>query len=165
MMKKIIVILTVLFAGYSASAQEYNWGFGFYGDIQAKSNPRHSFGLQAKYDLDNHSALQAQVFGRTNYVGIGADYLFSIFNKKNKDFNVFLGPGVEQNFYWSTEDDGILRPEPEASYFNGAAQAGVSYYFRPVQLSLYASYKVKYDFTNEEVSPNFISLGVRYHLW
>ncbi|MCI0921235.1 hypothetical protein [Sphingobacterium rhinopitheci] len=164
-MKKIILgAFAVLFA-ISSHAQEYKWGFGFYGDIQASSNAKHTFGMQGKYDLDNHSALQAQVFGRTNYVGIGADYLYSFMNKKKSDFNVFLGVGVEENFYWDTEDDGILRPEPQASYFNGAGQVGLSYYFRPVRLSLYGAYKVKYDFNNDEVAPNFISLGVRYHLW
>lgn len=154
-----------LFIAVTAFSQEYNWGFGFYGDVQASSDSQHSFGMQAKYDVDNRNAFQAQVFGRKNFVGIGADYLFSILDKNKSDFNVFLGPGIEQNFYWSTEDDGILRPEPKDSFFSAAGQVGLSYYFRPVQLSLYAAYKVKYDFTNKETSPDFISLGVRYHLW
>lgn len=164
-MKKILFVLIGLVLAVSSHAQQYNWAFGFYGDVQASTNAQHSFGMQAKYDADNRNALQAQVFGRKNYVGIGADYLFSVWDKNKSDFNVFIGPGIEQNFYWEVENDGILRPEPEASFFNAAAQVGLNYYFRPVQLSLYAAYKVKYDFTNKETSPNFISIGVRYHLW
>lgn len=166
-MKKVGILSILVLLSLFSRAQEnnYNWAFGFYGDVQAKTNGQHSFGMQAKYNVDKHSAFQAQVFGRKNFVGIGADYLFLIKDRTKSDFNIFVGPGIEQNFYWSTEDDGILRPEPKSSYFNVAGQAGASYYFRPVQLSIYAAYKVKYDFSNEEVSPNFISLGVRYHLW
>lgn len=163
--KLLLCICLLVTLGTYAQENNYNWAFGFYGDIQAKSAGQHSFGMQAKYELDGHNAIQAQVFGRKNFVGIGADYLFSVLNRNKRDFNVFIGPGVEQNFYWSTEDDGILRPEPKSSYFNVAGQIGVSYYFRPVQLSLYTAYKVKYDFNEDVLSPNYISLGIRYHLW
>lgn len=170
-MKNILLLsLGVLFAVSSKAQvpsyeQDYKWGFGFYGDIQASSNAVHNFGMQAKYDLDGRNSFQAQVFGRKNFVGIGADYLFSFMNTKKSDFNIFIGPGIEQNFYWSTEDDGILRPEPKSSYFNVAGQVGAGYYFREVRLSVYGAYKVKHDFDNDRTEANYISLGVRYHLW
>lgn len=164
MKRTLLFAICVLFV-LTTSAQEYNWGFGFMGDFQAAKSSNHSFGMQAKYDFDKHSAVQAQVFGRKNYVGIGADYLYSFLDKKKSDFNVFLGAGVEENFYWSTEDDGILRPETEDNYFSGTGQVGVSYYFRPVQLSVFGAYKVKYNFRDKDTQPNFISIGVRYHLW
>lgn len=164
-MKRILIIMISLFLTANAYSQQYNWGFGFFGDLQASSSANHSFGLQSKYDASKHSAIQAQVFGRTNYVGFGADYLYSFLDKTKSDFNVFLGAGVEENLFWSTEDDGILRPELADNYFNASGQVGVNYYFRPVQLSVYAAYKVKYDFKNEHTQPDYISLGVRYHLW
>lgn len=164
-MKKILLFAAALFFAASSYAQEYNWGFGFYGDIQASAENNKNFGLQAKYDADKHSSFQAQVFGRTNFVGIGADYLYSFLNKEKNNFNVFLGAGIEQNFYWSTEGDGILRPEPETDDFGGSAQLGVNYYFKPVQLSVFSGYKVKYYFNKENFEPNYIMIGVRYHLW
>lgn len=166
-MKKIVL----LFVGLSlccfsfAQEQHYKWGFGFYGEFKVAGATDNSFGMQASYDLDHHSSLQAQVFGRKSFVGIGADYLYSILNRHKNNFNVFLGAGVEENFYWSTEDDGILKPERNSNYFSGAGQVGVSYAFPDVRLSLYSSYKVKYNTKADKFEPNYMTIGVRYHLW
>lgn len=164
-MKRIILVFIGLACCMASYAQDYKWGFGFYGEFKVAGVTDNSFGMQAKYDLDNHSAFQAQVFGRKNFVGIGADYLYSIFNRQKSNFNVFLGPGLEQNFYWSTEDDGILKPERKSSYFSGAGQVGVSYAFPDVRLSLYSAYKVKYNTKEDKFEPNYLNIGVRYHLW
>ena len=165
-MKKLLLIAAGLIFAFSSVAQEYKWAFGFYGDIQAESpSYEKSFGMLGKYVLDNHSSVQAQVFGRTNHVGIGADYLYSFLNRAKNNFNIFLGAGIEQNFYWSTEEDGILRPESKSNDFEAAAQVGADYYFRPVRLSVFTAYKVKYNIKAEDTKPNYISLGIRYHLW
>lgn len=165
-MKKILFLALSLLFVTLTHAQEYKWSVGFYGDMELKAPEYYSnFGMQAKYDLDKHSALQAQVFGRSNYVGIAADYLFAVLNKEKNDFNVFIGPGIEQTFAWARNDKGILQPEDLGNYFSGTGQVGANYYFRPVRLSVFAAYKVKYMFKNQEVAPNFVSVGLHYHMW
>lgn len=164
-MNRIGILVFLLSIVFTSSAQDYKFGFGFLDEFRLSGGTANSFGLQAMYNLDKHSSVQAQVFGRKNYVGIGADYLFSVLDKKKKNYNVFLGLGIEENIFWSTEDDAILQTESKSNYFNGNGQIGVSYYFKPVQLSVYSSYKVKYEFKNEDLRANFITIGVRYHLW
>lgn len=171
-MKKLLCFFLLLGFIQRLSAQEHKWAFGFYGDMQLKS-PGHpgSFGVLGKYDLDNRSAVQALVNGRNGFVAVEADYLFSIFNKTKSNFNIFLGAGVSQDFFrynenWKDndkEENIVLNKRDNFTQLNG--QVGASYYFPEVQLSLFAGYKVKYNTKNEEFNPNFVQLGLRYHLW
>jgi len=178
-MKKLLCFFLVLGFVNHVAAQDYKWAFGFYGDVQLKSSSNvGSFGVQGKYDLDNRSSVQALVNGRTGFVSVGADYLFSVLDKTKSNFNVFLGVGVSQDFYrynenWKDnekvkegnkkEENIILDKRDNFTQLNG--QVGASYYFPEVQLSVFAGYKVKYNTKSEEFNPNFLQFGVRYHLW
>lgn len=168
-MKKAAIALAFFLIAFHLKAQEHTWAFGFYGDVQVKS-PDYSrvFGIQGKYDFTKYSAIQAQVYGRSGYVAVGADYLLSLFNKTSRNFNVFLGGGVSQDFYRYNElmvNQENVTPEKRENFTVLNAQAGVSYYFPDVNLSLYGGYKLKVDIKREEVEPNYLMLGVRYHLW
>jgi len=167
MKKTLLLACAIVFTMATfAQEQQYKWAFGLYTDVQLKSPDYYTnVGMQAKYDLDNHSAFQVQVFGRSNFVGIGADYLFSFFNKAKSDFNIFLGPGVEQNFTWYRDDKGILEPNTSANFFNATGQLGASYNFRPVRLSVFTGLKAKYNFKEDLFDANYIMLGLQYHLW
>ncbi|HMR18228.1 MAG TPA: hypothetical protein PKA53_02915 [Sphingobacterium sp.] len=150
----------------TSHAQDNRWAFGFYGDVLLEA-PAYSgsFGVQGKYDLSNHQGLQAQVHGRNGFVAVGADYLLSVFNKKDKNFNIFLGAGAGEEFYSFHDENeiGPARVQDQLFVMNG--QVGVSYLFAPVSLSVYSGYKVKYEFEAERFQPNFLMFGVRYHLW
>lgn len=161
-------ILTSLFVAAITTlsfGQEHNWAFGFYGDMNVKRARENSFGVQAKYDLDNRSSLQAQVHGRNSFVSIGADYLFSFLDKRKSNFNAFLGAGLAEDFVRYQQAEGVdyVLVKDESFILNG--QVGVGYYFPLVKLSLYTGYKVKYLVADEKVEPNYLMLGVRYHLW
>lgn len=164
-MKRIYLtaVLMVTLLAFSFG-QEHRWAFGFYSDMNAKTTKDYSFGVQAKYDLDNRSSLQAQVHGRTSFVSVGADYLFSFLDKQKSDFNVFLGAGIGEEFIsYQTDEITTVKVRDEQFVLNG--QAGVSYYFRPVGLSMYTGYKVKYATKADVFEPNYLMLGLRYHLW
>lgn len=164
-MKKILIgVFSCLMLISTIHAQEHKWAFGLYGDAQVKSEgEKATLGLQGKYDLTNRSALQAQVHGRTDFVSVGADYLFSFLDKKKSNFNVFLGTGASGEFYGYTSDYVGKKSADNAFVLNG--QVGVSYYFEPVKLSLFSGYKMKYNTTTEKTEPNFVVFGLRYHLW
>ena len=165
-MKRILVVILCMMSYQVTWAQEERVGLGFYGNFDLeRTESRGSFGLQGKYDLSNRQSLQAQVYGRSNYVAIGADYLISVFNKTKSDINVFAGGGISQDFISFAKEDEISAVKVQDNFFKGNLQAAVSYYFRPVQLSIYTGYKWHYNFTTEEANPNHIMLGVRYHLW
>ncbi|MBL1408002.1 outer membrane beta-barrel protein [Sphingobacterium faecale] len=165
MIKGILTFITIVVFTSVAFGQEHNWAFGFYGDVNVKAARENSFGVQAKYDLNNRSALQAQVHGRSSFVSVGADYLFSFLNKRNSDFNVFLGVGVAEEFVRFQKEEEIDYELVKDDLFVLNGQLGVSYYFSPVKLSVYGGYKVKYITTDEKFKPNYVTLGVRYHLW
>lgn len=162
------VFLTImLMAGLSTLSfgQDHSWAFGFYGDMSVKSAKESSFGVQGKYDLNSRNSVQGQVHGRSNFVSVGADYLFSFLDKRKSNFNVFLGAGVAEDFV-RYQDPGVQEyvfVKDERFVLNG--QLGLSYYFKPVQLSVYTGYKVKYLVEDETFLPNYLTLGVRYHLW
>ena len=56
-------------------------------------------------------------------------------------------------------------PDKRDNFTVANGQAGVSYYFPSVDLSVYTGYKVKYNFKWEEVDANFLMIGLRYHIW
>lgn len=160
--------LTVILMGVLSTlsyGQDHSWAFGFYGDMNVKSAKESSFGIQGKYDLDSRSSVQAQVYGRGNFVSVGADYLFSFLDKRKSNFNVFLGAGAAEDFirYQETGINEYVFVKDERFVVNG--QLGLNYYFKPVQLSVYTGYKVKYLVEDETFRPNYLTLGVRYHLW
>lgn len=168
-MKKIFVLLFLSAIVFGGKAQDQAWAFGFYGDVQLKSpDYKGAFGIQGKYDFAPYSAVQAQVHGRSGYVAVGADYLLSFLDRTKSNFNIFLGGGLSQDFYryneLMTEQEQVL-PERRENFTIVNGQVGVSYYIPEVNLSLYTGYKLKYNFEWEEIEPNYLMFGVRYHLW
>jgi hypothetical protein len=82
---------------------------------------------------------------------------------------VFVGAGLGEEFY-TDSDEIFLNDQPTTikvrdNVFVGNGQVGLSYYFPAVGLSLYSGYKAKFSFEDESFSPNYLMLGVRYHLW
>ncbi|TDQ76418.1 hypothetical protein [Sphingobacterium yanglingense] len=165
MRRVLVVILFITGMSTLSFGQDHSWAFGFYGDMSVKSAKESSFGIQGKYDLNSRNAVQAQVHGRGNFVSVGADYLFSFLDKRKSNFNVFLGTGVAEDFvrYQEVGVKEYAFVKDERFVLNG--QIGLSYYFKPVQLSVYTGYKVKYLVEDENFQPNYLTLGVRYHLW
>jgi len=168
-MKNIFLLLLLFLFAFQGKAQDHNWAFGFYGDVQLESpSYQGAFGVQGKYDFARFSGVQAQVYGRNGYVAVGADYVLSLLDRKKSNFNVFLAGGISQDFYrynsLMSEENEVL-PEDRERFTMMNGQVGVSYYFPAVNLSLYTGYKLKYNFEWEEVDPNYLMFGVRYHLW
>ncbi len=165
MIKGTLTVIIVVVLSSVSFGQTHNWAFGFYGDMNVKKTKQNTFGVQAKYDLDNRSSLQAQVHGRNTLVAIGADYLFSLLDKKKSDFNIFLGAGASEEFIRDQEgeDADYAMVKNDSFVLNG--QVGASYYFSPVKLSVYAGYKAKYITADEKFRPDYLMLGVCYHLW
>ncbi|WP_437921860.1 hypothetical protein [Sphingobacterium sp. LRF_L2] len=162
-----LLFISILFTLVAKSQEQHAWAFGFYGDVQLESPTYNgAFGIQGKYDFGRFSSAQAQVFGRNGYVSVGADYLFSFLDREKTNFNVFLGGGIGQDFYRYNEIAGEkIVPEQKENHTVANGQVGLSYYFPSVNLSLYAGYKVKYNLDWEEVDPNYVMFGIRYHLW
>ena len=165
-MKNIFTLLLSLSLYQLSWAQEERVGLGFYGNFDLeRATSAGSFGIQGKYDLTNYQSVQAQVYGHGNYVAVGADYLVSVLNKTKSNFNIFAGAGLSKEFVSYALEDEASSIKVRDDNFKGNIQAAVSYYFRPVQLSVYGGYKWHYNFTEEKINPNHIMLGVRYHLW
>lgn len=168
-MKNSILLLFLSIVALQGKAQDNAWAFGFYGDVQLESSGSpFAFGVQGKYDFARYSGVQAQVYGRSGYVAAGADYLFSFLDRTKSNFNVFLGGGISQDFYRYNElmsDQHEVLPEKRENHTVANGQAGVSYFFPSVNLSLYTGYKLKYNFDWEETDANFLMFGMRYHLW
>lgn len=165
-MNKLLLLVCGICFTQIALAQEERVGLGFYGDIDLeRSESRGSYGIQGTYDLNKHHSVQAQVYGRSNYVAVGADYLLSFLDKTQSNFNIFAGGGISEDFISYAKEDLVSTIKVQDSYFKGNLQAAVSYYFKPVQLSVYGGYKWHYNFTTSEANPNHIMLGLRYHLW
>lgn len=169
-MKKIFVLLFLSTIAFGGKAQDYAWAFGFYGDVQLESpDYKGAFGIQGKYDFASYSAVQAQVYGRNGYVAVGADYLLSFLDRTQSNFNVFLGGGLSQDFYryngLMNEQEQQALPEKRENFTIANGQVGISYYVPEVNLSLYTGYKLKYNFEWEEIEPNYLMFGIRYHLW
>lgn len=169
-MKRLLLFLFVLVFGSAVHAQDHKWALGFYGDMQLES-PSYfgSFGIQGKYDFSLHHGVQMLVNGRKDYAAVGVDYIFNFMDKTESNFNIFAGAGFSQDFYRrevisSDGDEDGYRPEYERfSVLN--AQVGVSYYVPDVALSVYAGYKLKADIDFDNVQPNYLMIGLRYHLW
>lgn len=167
---RIAVLLIALCAsiGYT-QAQDKKWAFGFYGDMQLEA-PGYpgTFGVQGKYDFSNRSAVQALVNGRNGYVSVGADYVFSFLDKSKSNWDVFLGAGISQDFYryntFYPEEENVT-PTVRKNYTMLNGQVGVSRYFPELSISVFTGYKLKFHFEYEEIDPNYVMLGVRYHLW
>lgn len=166
-MKNIFLLLFLSIVVLQGKAQDHAWAFGFYGDVQLESPGYQGvFGIQGKYDFAKHSAVQAQVYGRNGYVAVGGDYILSLLDRTKSNFNVFLGGGISQDFYRYQElSEEQAWPEKRENFTMANGQVGASYYFPAVNLSLYTGYKLKFHFEWEEIQPNFLMFGVRYHLW
>lgn len=171
MIQKIsILVAFLILVNLGAIAQENKWGFGFYGDMQVKSPDYLGvFGIQGIYDFEGHHGVQAQVYGRKDYVSVGADYLLSFLDKGDHNFNVFVGVGGAQDFYRYDifdPDNGettVIDQKANMTMFNG--QIGLSYYFADIGISVYGGYKVRAEYNFDRVDANHVMLGVRYHPW
>lgn len=167
--RKCLLLWAALVLSWSSMAQEHDWAFGFFGDLSLEeSSYDASFGLQGKYSFSNFQSVQAQFHGRGDLLAVGADYLINFLDREQSNFNLFLGAGLAQEFftydYAFPEGEGSsTRLKENLTKVNG--QAGISYYFSEVDLSLYTGYKVKYQFEGEKVEPHFLVFGIRYHLW
>ncbi len=168
-MKKLLWVIIAILSPVILNAQEHDWAFGIYSDLKLDdASYDASFGIQGKYDFTNRQSIQAQFHGRGDLLAVGADYLVNILNKEKSDFNIFLGAGLGQEFFtydYSVEgdnDDPIKRKE---NFTKANGQVAISYYFPSVDLSLYTGYKVKYQFKDGVTEPNYIMLGLRYHIW
>src|SRR5690606_11630652 len=150
-------------------AQEHDWAFGFFGDLNVQESAYDaSFGLQGKYSYSNFQSIQAQFHGRGDLLAVGADYLVNFIDRTKSDFNVFLGAGLAKEFFtydYAFPEGACNSTRVKENYTKLNGQAGVSYLFSEVDLSLYAGYKVKYQFEDELFQPHFLIFGIRYHLW
>ncbi|MFZ4261675.1 outer membrane beta-barrel protein [Sphingobacterium sp. HJSM2_6] len=168
-MRYILAVIIGMLTIQSSNAQEKQWALGFLTDIQFKdSSPYASYGLQGRYDLDNHQSMQAQVYGRGEFIGVGADYLIQFLNKEKSNFNVFLGLGLSQEFFTyesAVEDEQTSPMKIKENFTKAIGQIGVSQYFPTVGLSIYGGFKTKYQFKNEHMDANYLTLGLRYHIW
>lgn len=168
-MKKLLWIVCAFILPITLHAQEHDWAFGLYSDLKLDdAGYDASFGVQGKYDFTNRQSIQAQFHGRGDLLAVGADYLVSFLNKEKSNFNVFMGLGLGQEFF--TYDYSVEGPEDQPmrrteNFTKANGQIGLSYYFPAVDLSLYTGYKVKYQFKNEVTEPNYVMLGLRYHIW
>ncbi len=156
----------------SLHAQEHDWAFGFYGDVNLQApqyegdRGRGSFGIQGKYDFELHHGVQAQVHGQKDFVAVGADYIYNFLDRTANNWNVFAGAGA------ASEWDRMLRWDDNTAYWEDYhqrttinAQVGVSYYVPEVALSIYAGYKVKSEVNFSEARPHLAVVGIRYHIW
>lgn len=168
-MKNILALLILTIVVHMSYGQDNSFALGFYGDVQAKTPSYNgAFGIQAKYDFAKHSGVQGQVYGRNGYVAVGVDYILSILDRSKTNFRLFLGAGLSQDFYKYNEADDngtIAVPESKDNFTVVNGQTGLGYFFPSVNLSVYTGYKLKYNTNWEELDPNYIMLGVRYHLW
>ena len=162
------VIIGVLFM-QTSKAQENQWALGFLTDIQFKASSAYaSYGLQGRYDFDAHQSLQAQVYGRGEFIGAGADYIIQFLNKEKSNFNVFLGLGLSQEFFTydlATEEPNTNPTKVRENFSKAIGQVGLSQYFPTVGLSIYGGFKTKYQFKGDVLDANYLTLGLRYHLW
>ncbi|MGO1520440.1 MAG: hypothetical protein ACTHZ1_07090 [Sphingobacterium sp.] len=167
--KKYLIFIWGLVLPYFSTAQDHNWAFGFFGDLSLEESAYDaSFGLQGMYSFTNFQSVQAQFHGRGDLLAVGADYLVNLLNRQESNFNVFLGAGLAQEFFtydyaFPSGEGNSTRIKENFTKING--QAGLSYYFPEVDLSLYTGYKVKYQFEESKTEPHFLVFGIRYHLW
>lgn len=169
MKKVLLTIFLAITVFFGVKAQEHDWSFGLYSDIKMQTEGHGTtFGLLGKYDFSKRSGIQVQVHGRTDFVSVGADYLVTILDKTKSNFNVYLGGGFSQDFYGETttlSDLNVALSAVDYSVVNG--QAGVSYYFEPVKLSVFSGYKLKHILNSDLDNRNthYLTIGLRYHLW
>ncbi|MFD2600213.1 hypothetical protein ACFSQ3_14745 [Sphingobacterium corticis] len=171
MMKKIVLLVLVVLGLNQSYAQEHDWGFGFYGDMNLQApefgeRGRGTFGIQGKYDFALHHGVQALVHGQKDFVAVGADYIFNFLDRTANNWNVFAGAGA------SSEWDRILSYDANDARIEDFhqrttlnAQAGISYYVPDVALSVYVGYKAKTEVNFKDDRPHFVMAGLRYHIW
>lgn len=155
---------------FSSNAQTSKYSVGVFGDIMLEAPTYDTFyGVNGKYDFNNHNGVQAFVgYSNVHMTTFGADFIYNIKDKTQSNFNVYGGIGLSGDFYkqkveidfQSTKAHGYAK----ASYLALNPTVGVSYYFKPVNTTVFAGYKVKYYVFEDALNINYLSLGVRYHL-
>ena len=167
------LLLTALVAAtfaFSSNAQTSKYAVGVFSDVMLEA-PRYDtfYGLNGKYDLNNHSGVQAFVgYSNVHMTTVGADFIYNVKDKTQSNFNIYGGIGLSGDFYKQKVEiefhDTKVRGYAKANYLALNPTVGVSYYFSPVNSTVFAGYKVKYNPFEDAVDINYLSLGVRYHL-
>lgn len=171
MIRKLLfsAVVAVTFA-FSSNAQTSKYSVGVFGDIMLEAPTYDTFyGVNGKYDFNNHSGLQAFIgYSNVHMTTFGADFIYNIKDKSQSNFNVYGGIGLSGDFYKQKVEidfqDTKTHGYAKASYLALNPTVGVSYYFKPVNTTVFAGYKVKYYVFEDALNINYLSLGVRYHL-
>lgn len=155
---------------FTVKAQTSKYSVGVFGDIMLEA-PTYStfYGVNGKYDLNNHSGVQAFVgYSNVHMTTVGVDFIYNLKNKTQSNFNIYGGIGVSGDFYKQKVEvefqDTRVNGYAKKSYLALNPTFGVSYYFSPVNSTVFAGYKVKYYPFEDAVDINYLSLGIRYQL-
>lgn len=137
-MKRLIVVLTILLAGFTATAQPYNWGVGVRGGLVAGSfNARHYLSSSNAIDLGLNVG-----FGKTSSFGVSAAYEFTQPVIDN-GFEFYYGLGASAGAFNGAvrNADGVV-VETHANFSLGVfGVVGLEYAFPTVPLSLFMDYR------------------------
>lgn len=154
----------------TVKAQTSKYSVGVFGDIMLEAPTYRTFyGVNGKYDFNNHSGIQAFVgYSNVHMTTVGGDFIYNIKDKSQSNFNIYGGIGFSGDFYKQKVEiefqDTKAHGYAKASYLALNPTIGVSYYFSTANSALFAGYKVKYYPFEDAVDINYLSFGVRYHL-
>lgn len=170
MKKTILTLIGSLVFILSANAQIDKYAFGLYSDVLLEAPVYDTYlGIQAKYTLNSHNALQAQfALSNAHITTIGADFLHYFFNTEERNFNIYAGAGLATDFYrrkitvylGGEEFEGAAKK----TFFALNPQFGIDYRIPSTKLSLYTGYKVKFYLKEAALDINYLTLGIRYHI-
>lgn len=167
-MKSYSLFILLIFSSVAGFSQQQKWSAGLYSHMLMES-PGYDFsiGVQGKYDFALRHAAQAQVSFGSDATFLEAAYLFSFLDRTKSNFNVFAGAGVGHYFYKYNSDFFVdnerVNTEISENSMLLSGQIGVSYYIPKIKTSIYTGYKAYYDLDYDELAPNYLMLGVRYH--
>lgn len=170
-MKKssILTVFVLLLCAVFSQAQTTKFSVGVFADIMMEAPSYDAFyGVSGKYDINNHAGVQ--VYGGLSNLSktLGADFIYEIFDRNKRNFNIYGGLGVSGDFYkrkiiytFSDTQEVVYN---KANYLAINPTIGVSYRINPVRSTVFAGYKAKYYPMQDFVDINYLSLGIRYHL-
>ncbi|MBE8715501.1 hypothetical protein [Sphingobacterium hungaricum] len=167
-MKSYSLFVLLIFSSIAGFAQQQKWSAGLYSHMEMES-PHYDFsiGVQGKYDFALRHAAQAQVSLGSNATFLEASYLFSFLDRTKSNFNVFAGAGVGHYFYSFNSsfyvNNEVVTAEISDNTILLSGQLGISYYIPKIKTSIYTGYKAYYDVDYDQLAPNYLMLGVRYH--
>src|SRR5690606_20287660 len=147
MNKKITLLVGSLFFILSAKAQLDKYAFGLYADVLLEAPVYDTYlGIQARYTLNEHNALQAQfAISNAHTTTLGADFLHYFFNTEERNFNVYAGAGLSTEFYRRQVtvyfDGEPYEGTAKKTFVALNPQFGIDYRIPSTKLSLYTGYK------------------------